>query len=132
MVNWATYKEVYTAFAGGVKECDPNGTAAIPPGSETVYDQLYAIVEAKTPDGTVIDDESGFPIYLPKDQKFGHSDPDWSWGIHNSFAYKSFTFSFQFDGMVGGTIGDYVKRKLTEGGRGLNTVTGVIGQARSV
>jgi len=32
--------------------------------------------------------------------------------------------------MVGGTIGDYVKRKLTEGGRGLNTVTGEIGAAR--
>jgi hypothetical protein len=78
----------------------------------------------------VIDDESGFPIYLPKDQKFGHSDPDWAWGINNRFSYKSFSLSFQFDGMVGGTIGDYVKRKLTEGGRGLNTVTGEIGQAR--
>ena len=32
--------------------------------------------------------------------------------------------------MVGGTIGDYVKRKLTEGGRGENTVTGKIGEAR--
>ena len=32
--------------------------------------------------------------------------------------------------MVGGTIGDYVNRKLIEGGRGQNTITGIIGQAR--
>jgi hypothetical protein len=69
-------------------------------------------------------------LYLPKAQQFGHSDPDWSWGIHNSFNYKSFGLSFQFDGMVGGKIHDYVLQKLTEGGRGLNTATGVIGQAR--
>ncbi|MFI5193616.1 MAG: SusC/RagA family TonB-linked outer membrane protein [Chitinophagales bacterium] len=129
MINWASYKEVWTAFAGGVKE-ESNGTG-YPTKIGDRFDQLYAGVEAKTPDGTVIVDEGGFPIYLQKDQKFGHSDPDFSWGIHNSLAYKSFTFSFQFDGMVGGTIGDYVKRKLTEGGRGLNTVTGVIGQARA-
>jgi len=128
LVNWSTYKEVYSAFAGGVEEVS-NGTG-YPTRIGDRVDQLYTYVEAKSPDGKVIDDESGFPIYLPKDQKFGHSDPDWSWAIHNRFTYKSFSFSFQFDGMVGGTIGDYVKRKLTEGGRGLNTVTGEIGQAR--
>jgi len=32
--------------------------------------------------------------------------------------------------MVGGTIGDYVYRKLFEGGRGESTVTGIIGEAR--
>ncbi len=128
LVNWSTYKEVYTAFAGGVKEVS-NGTG-YPYKIGDRVDQLYTYVEAKSPDGKVIVDESGFPLYLQKDQKFGHSDPDWAWGINNRFSYKSFSFSFQFDGMVGGTIGDYVKRKLTEGGRGLNTVTGVIGQAR--
>lgn len=128
LANWSTYKEVYKAFAGGAAEVS-NGTG-YPYRIGDRVDQLYATTEAKTPDGKVIDDESGFPIYLPKQQKFGHTDPDWAWGVNNKFAYKSFSFSFQFDGMVGGTIGDYVKRKLTEGGRGENTVTGVIGQAR--
>lgn len=128
LANWSTYKEVFSAFAGGANEVS-NGTG-YPYKIGDRVDQLYAYVEAKTPDGKVIDDESGFPIYLPKAQKFGHSDPNWAWGINNKFAYKSFSLSFQFDGMVGGTIGDYVKRKLTEGGRGENTVTGVIGQAR--
>jgi hypothetical protein len=83
-----------------------------------------------TPDGRVIHDESGFPIYLPKSQYVGHADPDWAWGVNNKFSYKSFSFSFQFDGMVGGRLQDYVLRKLTEGGRGRHTVQGVIGQAR--
>lgn len=128
LVNWSTYKEVYTAFAGGAREVD-NGTG-YPYKIGDRVDQLYADVEAKTPDGKVIVDESGFPIYLPKAQKFGHSDPDFSWGINNKLSYKSFSLSFQFDGMVGGTIGDYVYRKLFEGGRGENTVTGIIGEAR--
>jgi hypothetical protein len=128
LVNWSTYKEVYTAFAGGAKEVS-NGTG-YPYKIGDRVDQLYTSLEAKTPDGRVIDDESGFVVYLPKYQKFGHSDPDWSWGIHNTFSYKEFTLSFQFDGMVGGKIHDYVLQKLTEGGRGKNTATGVIGQAR--
>jgi TonB-linked SusC/RagA family outer membrane protein len=128
MINLGTYKEVYTAFAGGAKEVS-NGTG-YPYKIGDRVDQLYTGIEAKTPDGKVIDDESGFVVYLPKYQKFGHSDPDMSWGINNSFNYKSFTLSFQFDGMVGGKIHDYVLQKLTEGGRGANTATGVIGKAR--
>jgi len=128
LVNWSTYKEVYTAFAGGAKEVS-NGTG-YPYKIGDRVDQLYTSLEAKTPDGKVIDDESGFVVYLPKAQKFGHSDPDWSWSIRNSFSYKSFGLSFQVDGMVGGRIHDYVLQKLTEGGRGLNTATGVIGKAR--
>lgn len=128
LANWGTYKEVYTAFAGGAKEVS-NGTG-YPYRIGDRVDQMYTGIEAKTPDGRVIVDESGFVVYLPKAQKFGHSDPDWSWGIHNSFNYKSWSLGFQFDGMVGGKIHDYVLQKLTEGGRGENTATGVIGKAR--
>ncbi|NNV55602.1 SusC/RagA family TonB-linked outer membrane protein [Limnovirga soli] len=128
LVNWASYKEVFTAFAGGVTEVS-NGTG-YPYHIGDRVDQLFGSYEALTPDGKVIHDESGFPMYLPKAQYLGHADPDWSWGINNKFSYKSFSFSFQFDGMVGGKIQDRVLRKLTEGGRGQNTVEGVIGDAR--
>jgi TonB-linked SusC/RagA family outer membrane protein len=128
LINWATYTEVYSAFAGGATEIG-NGTG-YPDKIGGRVDKLFGNYEALTPEGKVIHDESGFPIYLPKYQYLGHSDPDWSWGINNKFSYKSWSFSFQFDGMVGGLIQDRVLRKLTEGGRGENTVTGVIGQAR--
>ncbi len=129
LVNWATYKEVYTAFAGGVTQVS-NGTG-YPYKIGDRVDKLFGAYEALTPDGKVIHDESGYPIYLPKAQYLGHADPNWSWGINNKFSYKSFSFSFQFDGMVGGKIQDRVLRKLTEGGRGRNTNEGVIGEARA-
>ncbi len=129
LINWATYKEVYTAFAGGATQVS-NGTG-YPYKIGDRVDKLFGSYEALTPDGKVIHDESGYPIYLPKSQYLGHADPDWSWGINNKFSYKSFSFSFQFDGMVGGKIQDRVLRKLTEGGRGANTNEGVIGDARA-
>lgn len=128
LLNWSTYKEVFTGFAGGATEV-ANGTG-YPYHIGDRVDNLYGDVEAMTPDGKVIHDESGYPIYLPKAQYLGHADPDWSWGINNKFSYKSFSLSFQFDGMVGGKIQDRVLRKLTEGGRGANTVEGKIGEAR--
>lgn len=127
-LNWSTYKEVFAKFAGGASELG-NGTG-YPYHIGDRVDKLYGSYEALTPDGKVIHDESGFPIYLPKAQYLGHADPSWSWGIHNKFSYKSFSFAFQFDGMVGGVIQDRVLRKLTEGGRGANTATGKIGEAR--
>jgi len=126
--NWARYAEKYVSFAGGVSEID-NGTG-YPTKIGDRVDQLYTNIEARTPDGRVLVDQTGKVLYLPKKQKFGHSDPDWSWGINNRFSYKNWTLSFQFDGMVGGKIHDYVLQKLTEGGRGRNTVEGKIGEAR--
>lgn len=128
LINWATYKEVFAEFAGGATTLG-NGTG-YPSKIGDRVDKLYGDYEALTPDGKVIHDESGFPIYLPKAQYLGHADPDWSWGIHNKLSYKSVSVAFQFDGMVGGKIQDRVLRKLTEGGRGANTNTGKIGEAR--
>ena len=128
LINWATYKEVFAKFAGGATTLG-NGTG-YPNKIGDRVDRLFSYYEALTPQGKVIHDESGYPIYLPKAQYLGHADPDWSWGVHNKFSYKSFSFAFQFDGMVGGKIQDRVLRKLTEGGRGENTNIGKIGAAR--
>lgn len=128
LLNWATYKEVFTDFAGGQTEVQ-NGTG-YPYHIGDRVDKLFGSYEALTPDGKVIHDASGLPVYVQKAQYLGHADPDWSWGVNNKFFYKSFSLSFQFDGMAGGKIQDRVLRKLTEGGRGANTVEGVIGTAR--
>lgn len=124
LLNIGTYKEVYDAF---------------PPGLTTYnqffhvgdrVDKLYGKIEAKTADGRVIHDASGYPRYLPVAQYLGNADPDFNWAINNKFRYKQFTLSFQFDGAVGGKIQDRVYRKLVEGGRGQVTDEGVIGAAR--
>ena len=37
---------------------------------------------------------------------------------------------FQFDGMVGGVIEDYVRKKTLQGGRHIESATGALGVAR--
>jgi hypothetical protein len=61
---------------------------------------------------------------------FGHADPNWSWGIVNSLGYKSVKLGFQFDGVVGGVFNDYVRQKTLQGGRHLETATGLWGDNR--
>jgi hypothetical protein len=128
LVNWATYREIYKSLPNGAIQ-DANGYTL---HNGDRVDLLTGAKEAKSPDGQPIHNSSGDPIYLPVAQAIGHGDPNWSWGINNKFSYRNFSFSFQFDGMVGGTIQDYVRLKLTQGGRGENTVTGKIGQARMI
>ncbi|OOQ60879.1 SusC/RagA family TonB-linked outer membrane protein [Mucilaginibacter pedocola] len=60
----------------------------------------------------------------------GHLNPDYSFGINNKFSYKAWSFSFQFDGRVGGKIYDYNYYAARQGGTDLSTVQGVIGAAR--
>jgi len=60
----------------------------------------------------------------------GFLNPDFTFGITNRFAYKSFGLSFQFDGRIGGKIYDYNYFATRQGGSDLSTVTGVVGDAR--
>ncbi len=60
----------------------------------------------------------------------GFLNPDFTFGINNKFSYRSFAFSFQFDGRIGGKIYDYNYYAARQGATDLSTVTGVIGAAR--
>jgi hypothetical protein len=66
----------------------------------------------------------------PARKIFGHSDPDFSWGVINNLTYKNFKLSFQFDGIVGGVMHNYVRQKTLQGGRHLETTEGEWGAAR--
>ena len=123
LVNWSTFKETY-------KELPSNFTSYQFQQGDRV-DKLFAGVTAKTADGKVINDNAGYPIYLPKSQYVGNADPDWSWAVYNKFSYKQFSFSFQFDGKVGGKVQDRVMRKGIEGGSNIFTVEGAVGAARA-
>lgn len=122
LVNWSTYKEVYKDLPSNFESYQFHQGDRV--------DKLFAKVEAKTPDGQVINNSAGYPVYLPKNQYVGNGDVDWSWAINNKISYKTFSLSFQFDGKVGGIVQDYVKRKGTEGGSNIETVQGAVGAAR--
>jgi len=99
-------------------------------------DLLYGNGFVRTPYGQmVIDQASG--VYLrysdvgsSAQKVYGHYDPDWSWSAINNLGYKNFSLRFQFDGIVGGVIEDYVRKKTLQGGRHIESAEGALGAAR--
>ena len=102
----------------------------------TRYDLVYGNAFVRTPDGKlVIDPSSGVydrfsDLGVSAQKIYGHSDPNWQWGLVNNISYKSFALRFQFDGMVGGVLEDYVRKKTLQGGRHIESATGALGVAR--
>lgn len=99
-------------------------------------DLVYGNAFVRTPDGKmVIDPASG--VYLrfsdlgsSAKKVFGHADPDFQWAAINTVSYKNFAIRFQFDGMVGGVMEDYVRKKTLQGGRHIESAQGAFGVAR--
>nr|WP_245565197.1 SusC/RagA family TonB-linked outer membrane protein [Spirosoma spitsbergense] len=124
LANWSTYTERYKEFYPGVNSL--NTFFKVGDRVDSYYTRTYVY----SPDGQIINDAGGRPIIGPVSQYVGNINPDWVWGVNNQFRYKALTFSFQFDGRVGGVISDYVQQKAYAGGRIINTVQGVMGEAR--
>jgi TonB-linked SusC/RagA family outer membrane protein len=99
-------------------------------------DLAYGDGFVRTPDGKlVIDSASGVydrytDLGSTANRIYGHSDPDWQWGLVNTLSYKNFSVRFQFDGIVGGVIEDYVRVKTLQGGRHIEAAEGAVGAAR--
>jgi TonB-linked SusC/RagA family outer membrane protein len=124
LANWSTYREVYKEFYPGVTALN----TFFKVGDRT--DKYYTRTFVRSPDGQIINDAGGRPLQTTVAQYVGNINPDWVWGLNNRFSYKNVTFSFQFDGRVGGVISDYVQQKTYAGGRIINTVEGDMGIAR--
>jgi hypothetical protein len=126
IANFSTYKKKWVSDANP-DNYENNGQR---------IDLVYGDAFVRTPGGKmVIDPASG--VYLrysdlgtSAKKIYGHSDPDWQWGVVNSISYKSFAVRFQFDGLVGGVMEDYVRKKTLQGGRHIESATGALGAAR--
>jgi TonB-linked SusC/RagA family outer membrane protein len=126
-VNWATYVRKWVNYTSNPDNYEKSGAR---------IDLVYGDAFVRAPDGKlVIDPVSG--VYtrisdLGSSAKkiYGHADPDWQWGVVNTVSYKTFSFRFQFDGMVGGVLEDYVRKKTLQGGRHIESATGALGVAR--
>ncbi len=130
--SWNLTANFSTYLRKWVKNSNPNNYEYDGRRIDLVYGNAFV----RTPDGKmVIDPTSG--VYLrysdlgvSAQKVFGHSDPDWIWGIVNNLNYKNFSLRFQFDGMVGGVMQDYVRKKTLQGGRHIEAATGAFGAAR--
>jgi TonB-linked SusC/RagA family outer membrane protein len=130
-ISWDVTANFFTYIRKWIDNSSPdnyshNGTRA---------DLVYGDAFVRTPNGTLVEDP-GTGQYIQYSsissaQKiYGHSDPDWQWGLTNTFSYKTFSFRFLFDGIVGGVVNDYVRQKTLQGGRHIEAATGALGAAR--
>ncbi|CAN5383130.1 SusC/RagA family TonB-linked outer membrane protein [soil metagenome] len=129
MVNWSTYKETIESIYGDIQNLD-----AFRQVGERV-DQIWGTALLKKNDGTLIIGSDGRAIpltsYNGSSRRFlGNWNPDWTYGITNTFSYKNVSLSFQLDGRVGGVIEDYIQKQTFRGGRHIETIEGAIGLAR--
>jgi TonB-linked SusC/RagA family outer membrane protein len=65
--------------------------------------QLYGLGFERGPDGRIIH-QDGLPMITDEKVSAGSFQPDLRLGVMNSFRYKNLTFSFLFDGQIGGKI----------------------------
>lgn len=124
VVNYSTFQERLTEIYPGVESLN----TFFKVGDR--LDKFYGSAFARTPDGQIINDASGRPITTPVAQFLGYVNPKFVFGINNKFNYKNISFSFQFDGRIGGVISNYIQRQTYRGGRHIGTTEGVMGIAR--
>jgi len=129
-INWSTYietlKSIYGADTGvqlgnhvykiGERMDDWYSTG-------WVYDGNHNIVWS-----------GGGPLLTPggisNNVFLGHLNPDYVFGIYNRFSYHSFSFSFQFDGRVGGVVYDNTWYHAMNGGTAIESDQGDIAVGR--
>lgn len=76
---------------------------------------LRGYIWDRSPDGKIVY-QDGIPQYVNAETKLGNSTPDWEFGFSNNISFRNFSFSFQFDGRIGGSLVNGVEAKLYEGG----------------
>ncbi len=123
-VNYSTFKETLSAIYPGVE----NLNRFFKVGDR--MDKYYGRAFVRNPEGQIINDASGRPIYNPVAQYLGNINPDFVLGLNNRLSYKNISMSFQFDGRFGGVISNYVQQQTYRGGRHIGTVEGEMGVAR--
>ncbi len=95
-LNWSKYARYYTQLDSLYSADKPWVVVGARADAYVLRDYL------KDPDGNIIHNASGVPLYSSYDSKFGNSDPDWIWGLSSMLKYKDFSFSVSVDGRVGG------------------------------
>jgi hypothetical protein len=129
-LNWNILAN-YSTFVETLKEIYP-GVASLNTFLKVGdrMDKFYGRAFVRTPQGEIINDASGRPIYAPVSQYLGNMLPKFVFGLNNKFDYKGVNLSFQFDGRIGGVISNYVQKQTFRGGRHIDLVTGDLGAAR--
>jgi TonB-linked SusC/RagA family outer membrane protein len=132
-VNYSTYRETLKSVGDGQPYITQNGHNYYP-GDR--LDAIYGTKFVRDGQGDIINSQ-GVPLSAPSTQfntnygLLGYADPNFAFGITNTFKYHNFILSFQFDGRIGGKIYDYEWYHAMNGGTAIETAEGAFGAARA-
>ena len=130
LVNYATYKETLKDIFQDEKIITLNNHNFTK--GERI-DGIYSSGFVRDGSGNIVYN-GGLPLRAPSDvgnnKLLGYSNPDYTFGINNRFSFHSISFSFQFDGRVGGKIYDEVYKDGMNGGTAIESASGAFGAAR--
>lgn len=89
-----------------------------------IYGSKYARVEDRNSEhfGKIIVDENGIPTAADGSHYLGNQQPDWLFGLTNTFTYKNLSLNVLLDARFGGKIFSYTNYLLKADGRSALTV----------
>jgi len=105
-VNWSKNSNKVLSLYNGVSRIvvgsywNVNVTA----DSGQSYGNLVGYKWQRDAQGHIVVGSDGLPVRNPTQQVLGNYNPDWVGGISNTISYKRMSFSFSFDGQVGGQV----------------------------
>lgn len=126
--TYAANKNQIVSLAQGVTNyimsSGPAGRGTIEARPGGTMGDLYGIGYQRSPDGQIVYDATGYPLWTDTAIYIGNTTPKWraSWG--NEFSYKNFRFSFLFDGQFGGVGYSLTHSVLAEEGKLAKTLPG--------
>ena len=85
-------------------------------------DRIFTSVYQTNNQGQIIYGSNGFPLDDTFSRYVGDQDPDWTYGIENTFNYKNFSLKFLVDGRLGGMMYSTTNQKMWWGGTNKGTV----------
>jgi TonB-linked SusC/RagA family outer membrane protein len=129
-VNYSTYRETLKSIYGNQPYLQQNGHNYVV-GDR--LDGIYGTKFVRDGNGNIVN-SGGEPLTSPggiqNNGLLGYADPDFSFGINNKFSYHNWSFSFDFDGRIGGKIYDRTYYQAVNGGTDISTASGAYGVAR--
>jgi TonB-linked SusC/RagA family outer membrane protein len=126
-VNWSTNDNEVLELAEGLSDKQDigyGGNATIQARVGGTTGDIYGFGFVRSPDGQIVYTAAGLPARPAEIQYIGKAYADWRGGLTNEFQYKSYRFTFQFDGQKGGRIYSQTHHKMMEQGKLIKSLPG--------